>query len=103
MGREDAQERNHPEPEVSRQKQACSLCPAVQLCFLAHKKATHLESPWWLSGLQTQLVDAGSIPGLAQWVKDPIWCCYELWCRLRTWLGSGVALAVVEAGSCSND
>ena len=56
MGREDAQERNHPEPEVSRQKQACSLCQAVQLCFLAHKKATHLESPWWLSGLQTQLV-----------------------------------------------
>ena len=35
--------------------------------------------------------DADSLPGLAQWVKD----CYELWCRLQTWLGSCVAVAVV--------
>ena len=33
---------------------------------------------------------AGSIPGLAQWV---------LWCTLQAQLGSGVAGAVVEAGS----
>ena len=26
--------------------------------------------------------EAGSIPGLTQWVKD--WCCHELWCRLAT-------------------
>ena len=38
--------------------------------------------------------DAGLVPGLAQWVKM-IQCCRELWCRLRTWLGSGVAVAVV--------
>ena len=37
--------------------------------------------------------DVGLIPGLAQWVKDP--CCRELWCRSKTWLGSGVAVAVV--------
>ena len=24
-------------------------------------------------------------------------------CRLQTWLGSGVAVAVVQAGSCSSD
>ena len=35
----------------------------------------------------------GSIPGLAQWVKD--WHCRELWCRSQTLLGSGVAVAVV--------
>ena len=29
-----------------------------------------------------------------------IWCFRELWCRLQTWLGSGLAVAVVEAGSC---
>ena len=37
--------------------------------------------------------DAGSIPGLVQWVKDRH--CYELWCRLQTQLRSGVAVAVV--------
>ena len=41
--------------------------------------------------------DAGSIPGLARWVKD------ELWCRSQMRLGPGVAVAVVEAGSCSSD
>ena len=41
--------------------------------------------------------DAGSNPGLAQWVKDYL----ELWYGSQTWLGSLVAVAVVQAGSCS--
>ena len=35
----------------------------------------------------------GSIPGLAQWVKDP--GCSELRCRLKMRLGSGIDVAVV--------
>ena len=33
------------------------------------------------------------IPGLPQWVKDPMFC-RELWCRSQTWLGSVVAMAM---------
>ena len=36
----------------------------------------------------------GSIPGLAQWVKDL--ALRELWCRLQTWLRCGVAVAVLQ-------
>ena len=32
-----------------------------------------------------------------------IQCCRELWCRSQTWLSSGVAMVVVQAGSCSSD
>ena len=42
---------------------------------------------------------AGSIPDLAQWVKDPMLC--ELWYRLQTRLGSDMAVAV--ASSYSSD
>ena len=43
---------------------------------------------------------SGSIPGLAQRLR--IQRCYELWCRLQTQLRSGVAVALVQAGSCSS-
>ena len=39
--------------------------------------------------------DAGSIPGLAQWVKLRIRHYHELWCRSQMRLGSGFAVAVV--------
>ena len=34
----------------------------------------------------------GSIPGLAQWVKDLAF--HKLWYRLQTWLRSGVAVSI---------
>ena len=41
--------------------------------------------------------DAGSTPGLNQWVKDA--ACHELWCELQTQLRSAVAVA----SSCSSN
>ena len=45
--------------------------------------------------------DTGSIPGIAQWVKDQH-CC-KLWCRSQTQLESHVAVVVSQAGSCSSN
>ena len=48
--------------------------------------------------------DTGSILGLAQWVKVlDLLKPDELWCRLQTWLGSRVAVAVVYDNSCSSN
>ena len=67
-----------------------------------HVKNIIWEFPLWLSGLQTWLVS------MRMWVQSlaspsglRIQHCSELWCRLQTWLGSGVAMAV--ASSCGSD
>ena len=53
---------------------------------------------------QTQL---GSMrmwaPSLASLSGLRIQCCHELWYRSQIRLGSGVSVAVVQAGSCSSD
>ena len=55
----------------------------------------------WVTNPTRNREVAGSIPGLAQWVGDRR--CRELWCRLQTGLRSGVAVAVVKAGTYSSD
>ena len=49
----------------------------------------------WLTNPSRNHEVVGSIPGLAQRVKDP-WRWRELWCRLQMRLGSCVGVAVVQ-------
>ena len=59
-----------------------------------------LEFPSWL----TQLISMRTrVPSLASLSVLGIRCCHELWCTSQTWLGSHVAVAVAQAGSCSSD
>ena len=49
----------------------------------------------WLANLTKNQEVAGSIPGLAQRVKDLVLlCCCELWCRSKVQLGSRIAVAL---------
>ena len=58
----------------------------------------------WLTNPTRIHEDVDLIPGLAQWVKGlDLLNPDELWCRLQTWLGSRIAVAVVEARSYSSD
>ena len=51
----------------------------------------------WLVSMRTQIRSLASLSGLRIWPRG------ELWCRSQTWLGSGVAVAVVQAGNYSSD
>ena len=50
--------------------------------------SSHCDSV--VTGLTSFLEDVGSVPGLAQWVKDLV--LPKLWCRLHMWIGSGIAV-----------
>ena len=58
-----------------------------------------LQKQIWLASLRMQVWSLGSLRGLR------IGHRCELWCRLQTWLRSGVVVAVAGAGagSCSSD
>ena len=73
------------------------------LCCRVIRKFHH----WWssppgsvemnLASMRTQVWSLALLSGLS------IRHCRELWCRLQTWLRSGITVAVVQAGSYSSD
>ena len=80
--------------QVERKRSMFHLCLKVILCW---------EFPLRFSGLQTQLVSMRmQIRPLVSLSGLRIWCCRELWYKLQMWLGSGIAVTVVQASSCSS-
>ena len=77
------------------------LVSSVIISELKHLR----EFPLWLIGQQTQLASMRKLfyPWLALLGGLRIWHCSELCCRLQTWLGSCVPVAVAQASSCSSD
>ena len=73
-----------------------------------HRVHIHIQKIYHIQGVpivvQQKRIRLGTmrlqqIPSLASLGGWRIWCCHELWCRSQMQLGSGVAVAVVQAGS----
>ena len=70
---------------------AASIKNFYVIPFVAQQKQV------WLASIRTQVQSLASLSELR------IWHCGELWCRLQTWLGSHVAVAVALSSSYSSN
>ena len=67
-------------------------------------KTVSIRVPFVAQSEQTQILSMRvQIRSLASLSGSRIWHCLELWYRSQMWLGSSVAVAVVQAGSCISD
>ena len=59
------------------------------------------RKPIWLVFMRMQVQSLDLLSGLR--IGVAVSCCHEVWCGLQTWLGSGIAVTVSWACSCSSN
>ena len=82
-------------------QQVRSLCVSPDITNISYQNLSLKEFPLWLSQLRTWCSlceNVGLIPGLAQWVKDPVFPPG----RLQMWFRFSVAVEVAQGSSCSS-
>ena len=77
-----------------------SPCGPVKLTHRINRCGILVVAQWQRTQLGSVKVQVRSLTSLS---RLRIWCFRELWCRSQTWLASGIAVAVVQAGSCCSD
>ena len=79
------------------------LCTFLYACYILQLSSVKKKSTCWSSCRGSAEMDLTSIHEDTGWILSGlmIWGWHNLWCMSQMQLGSGVAVAGVEAGSCS--
>ena len=78
------------EKSLEKKSNRQEMFPYFGVPVVAQRKQIQLET------MRLRVGSLASLHGLR------IRLCQELWCRLQMWLGSSVAVAVAQAGTCSS-
>jgi len=81
--------------------EAFKPCGQNHICRFKREVSGVLIVAQWVKNLTSICEDVGLI--LASLSGLRILCCYKLWRRCQMLLGSGVAVTVAKAGTCSSD